>query len=97
MKMSETRSPDKSSTKTKAQMSSHMPGAGKSAAREQLSARWEQHMSAAKSYWGKLSDDQLMMTKGDHQKLVDLIQEKYNITRDEADKQVNKFAEKILH
>lgn len=58
-----------------------------------LSAQWKQHMGAAKIAWGKLTDDQLMETSGHHQKLVGLIEEKYNITREEAEKQVKLFTE----
>jgi uncharacterized protein YjbJ (UPF0337 family) len=39
----------------------------------------------------------LLQTEGHHQKLVGLVQKKYNITREEADKQVNKFTENNLH
>lgn len=97
MKTSGTSNPDKKSSKSAAQMSSSMPGAGESSVKDQLSAKWKQHMGAAKISWGKLTDDQLLETKGHHQKLVGLVQEKYNITRDEADKQVQKFTEKNLH
>lgn len=59
-----------------------------------LSAKWKQHMGAAKASWGKLTDDQLLETEGHHQKLVGLVEEKYNLTREEADKQVKDFTEK---
>ncbi|MFN3880926.1 MAG: CsbD family protein [Nitrincola lacisaponensis] len=62
-----------------------------------LSAKWKQHIGAAKTAWGKLTDDQLLETEGQHQKLVGLIEEQYNISREEADKQVKAFTKKHFH
>lgn len=66
----------------------------KSSAMDKASAKWKQRIGDAKIAWGKLTDDQLMRTEGQHQKLVGLVQEKYNITRQEAHKQVLDFTEK---
>jgi len=56
--------------------------------------KWQQQVGAAKVMWGKLTDDELLKTEGHAQKLAGLVQERYAISRREADKQVNDFIEK---
>ena len=51
-------------------------------------------MGSAKVAWGKLTQDQLMETEGKFQKLVGLVQEKYAVSRMDADKQVRAFMDK---
>jgi len=52
---------------------------------------WQQQLNAALTAWGRLDADELSRTGGNVQKLTELIQLRYNITRAEADKQVKKF------
>ncbi len=61
---------------------------------QKLSGQWKQHVGAAKVAWGKLTQDQLMQTEGQYQKLVGLVQEKYAVSRMAADKQVRAFMDK---
>lgn len=61
---------------------------------DQIKGIWKQQMGAAKVTWGKLTDDELLQTKGHVQKLVGLVQERYAITRDDATAQINRFFEK---
>lgn len=56
--------------------------------------KWEQQVGAAKVVWGKLTDDELLQSQGHVQKLAGLVQERYAISRTEADKQVKAFVEK---
>lgn len=60
----------------------------------EVQGKWKQHVGAAKIAWGKLSDDELLKVEGQQQKLAGLVQERYAITREEADKQVKSFFEK---
>jgi len=55
---------------------------------------WKQQAGAAKVLWGKLTDDELLKIEGHSEKLVGLVQERYAITRDAAQAQVNSFFEK---
>ena len=59
-----------------------------------LKGQWKQQVGAAKIAWGKLTEDELLKLEGQEQKLTGLVQERYAITRDEADKQVKAFFEK---
>ncbi len=58
---------------------------------DELKARWKQQMGAAKIAWGKLTDDELLRLEGHEQKLAGLVQERYAVTRNEADRQVREF------
>jgi uncharacterized protein YjbJ (UPF0337 family) len=56
-----------------------------------LKGQFDQFIGAAKSQWGKLTDDDFMRVSGDLQKLKGAIQERYGITKDEAETQVAKW------
>ncbi len=58
---------------------------------DEIKGKWKQQVGSAKIAWGKLTDDELLKSEGREEKLVGLVQERYAITRDEADKQVKKF------
>lgn len=57
----------------------------------ELKGKWKQHVGSAKIVWGKLTEDELLKSEGHAQKLAGLVQERYAVTRDEADKQVSDF------
>ncbi len=59
-----------------------------------VKGKWKQHVGAAKIAWGKLTEDEFLRLEGQEQKLTGLVQERYAITRDEADKQVKAFFDK---
>lgn len=51
--------------------------------------RWQRRIGAARIAWGRLTEDELLKTEGQVQKLAELIKERYGVTRDEAKEQVN--------
>ena len=59
-----------------------------------LKGQWKQQVGAAKIAWGKLTEDELLRLEGHQEKLAGLVQERYAVSRDEADKQVNAFFDK---
>ncbi|SFR54209.1 Uncharacterized conserved protein YjbJ, UPF0337 family [Marinobacter daqiaonensis] len=59
--------------------------------RDTIEGNWKQIKGDIKSHWGKLTDDHLDVISGKREKLVGQIQEAYGISRDEAEKQVEKF------
>ena len=61
---------------------------------DEVKGIWKQQIGAAKIAWGKLTEDELLELEGHQQKLTGLVQERYAITRDEADRQVKSFFEK---
>ncbi|MCK9384949.1 MAG: CsbD family protein [Nevskia sp.] len=58
---------------------------------DEIKGKWKQHVGDAKIAWGKLTEDELLKSEGHEQKLAGLIQERYAVTRDEADAQIKKF------
>ena len=62
---------------------------------DEIKGQWKQHIVAAKIAWGKLTEDELLKLEGHEQKLAGLVQERYAVTRDEADKQVKAFFDKF--
>jgi uncharacterized protein YjbJ (UPF0337 family) len=62
---------------------------------DELKGKWQQQVGTAKIAWGKLTEDELLKSEGHDQKLAGLIQERYAITRDEAEKQVKEFLDKV--
>lgn len=64
---------------------------------EQIKGKWKQHVGDAKVLWGKLTEDELLKSEGHEQKLAGLVQERYGVSKQEAEKQVNAFLGKIKH
>ena len=62
---------------------------------DEVKGKWKQQVGAAKIAWGKLTEDELLKLEGHEQKLAGLVQERYAVTRDEADKQVKAFFDKF--
>jgi len=60
-----------------------------------LKGKWKQIKGSVKKQWGKLTDDDLDKIKGDSEKLIGKIQEKYGTSKDAAEAQVKKFKDKL--
>ncbi|WP_027715597.1 CsbD family protein [Desulfuromonas sp. TF] len=58
---------------------------------EQMKGQWMQVKGEIKKQWGKLTDDELDRIAGERDKLVGKLQEKYGITKEEAERQVRDF------
>lgn len=58
---------------------------------DQLKGKWKQLTGSAKEQWGKLTDDELKQIDGEKDRLVGKIQEKYGISKDEAEQQVESW------
>ena len=59
---------------------------------DRIEGNWKQLKGKAKVQWGKLTDDQLDVIAGKREQLVGRVQEQYGISKDEAEKQVDRFA-----
>ena len=79
---------DEAGTQVKSFFEKHKPSMPSA---DEIKGKWKQQVGAAKIAWGKLTDDELLKIEGHEQKLTGLVQERYAITRDEADKQVKGF------
>lgn len=59
-----------------------------------LKGQWKQLTGKAKAAWGKLTDDDLLRVEGNAQRLSGVIQERYGLTREEAETQVSDFIDR---
>lgn len=57
--------------------------------------KWDQIKGLAKEFWGELTGDELDFIAGQRERLIGKLEEKYNITRAEAEKQVEEFERKL--
>ena len=54
-------------------------------------AKWTQFKGEAKRKWGKLTNDDLDVIEGDKEKLIGKLQERHDMTREQAEKEVDSF------
>lgn len=65
--------------------------------RDILQGNWKQLKGSIKEQWGELTDDDMMAAEGDFEKLAGRVQERYGITRDEAQRRVDEFLKSHEH
>lgn len=56
-----------------------------------IKGQWKQLSGNIKRQWGKLTDDDLKIAEGNAEYLAGKVQERYGVTREEAEKQVKAF------
>ncbi|MEQ8663933.1 MAG: CsbD family protein [Gammaproteobacteria bacterium] len=49
--------------------------------------KWKQLKGSVKEKWGKLTDDELDQVDGNAERFTGLLQERYGLARDEAEKE----------
>lgn len=59
--------------------------------KEILKSKWVQLRGSIRSKWGDFTDQEIEEIKGDYAKLVGLIQEKYGRSKEEAEKEIEKW------
>ncbi|BDW87355.1 MULTISPECIES: CsbD family protein [Thalassospira] len=62
---------------------------------DQIEGRWKQLTGDVKKQWGRLTDDDVDTIDGQQDKLVGKIQEAYGIQREEADRQVREWFNRL--
>ncbi|KZB73654.1 MULTISPECIES: CsbD family protein [Thalassospira] len=62
---------------------------------DQIEGRWKQLTGDIKKQWGRLTDDDVDAIDGQQDKLVGRIQEAYGIEREEADRQVREWFNRL--
>ena len=60
-----------------------------------FSGNWKQLKGEILSKWGKLTHDEIDEAKGDFEKLVGLVQERYGLAKDEARQQLEELSETL--
>jgi len=62
---------------------------------DRIEGNWKQFKGSIKQQWGKLTDDELDQLAGHRDKLVGKLQERYGIQKDEAEKQVKDWEDRM--
>ena len=62
---------------------------------DRIEGNWKQFKGNAKEQWGKLTDDQLDVIAGKRDNLVGKIQEAYGISKDESEKQLTVWQQRM--
>jgi uncharacterized protein YjbJ (UPF0337 family) len=57
-----------------------------------IEGKWNELRGKAQQQWGKLTDDDLDRAQGSRTELAGLIQQRYGIERDEAERQLDDWA-----
>jgi uncharacterized protein YjbJ (UPF0337 family) len=60
---------------------------------DRIEGNWKQLTGKVKEQWGKLTNDQIDTIAGKRDQLAGKIQESYGISKDEAEQQIDTFAE----
>jgi len=58
---------------------------------DQIEGKWKQVKGDVKQRWGKLTDDDLAFINGSKDKFLGRLQERYGITKEQAQSQVNEW------
>jgi uncharacterized protein YjbJ (UPF0337 family) len=59
---------------------------------DQFEGKWKQLKGQVKQRWGKLTDDDVTALSGKKDELVGKIQERYGITREQAEREADEWA-----
>ena len=62
---------------------------------DRIEGNWKQFQGKFRQQWGKLTDDDLDVIGGKREELSGRIQEVYGISKDEAERQIDRFADSI--
>ena len=59
-----------------------------------LKGKWNQLKGEVQKKWGKLTNDDLDVIQGDAKKLAGLLQERYGMAKEEAEKEAKDFEDR---
>jgi uncharacterized protein YjbJ (UPF0337 family) len=62
---------------------------------DQLEGKWKQLKGDIRVKWGELTDDDLEQIAGNRDKLAGKLQERYGIAKDEANRQIDEWADNL--
>jgi uncharacterized protein YjbJ (UPF0337 family) len=62
---------------------------------DRIEGNWKQVTGKVKEQWGKLTEDDLTVVNGKQDQLVGRVQERYGIAKDEAERQVKNWADRL--
>ncbi len=71
------------------------PRKGKIMNWDQVEGNWHQLKGKLRQHWGKFSDDELDVMHGKREEFVGKLQEKYGITKEQAEDELNSFLRNV--
>lgn len=61
-----------------------------------IEGKWKELRGAIRERWGRLTDSDLDIIAGKRDQLIGILQQRYGTARDEAERQVDDFARRVL-
>jgi uncharacterized protein YjbJ (UPF0337 family) len=58
---------------------------------DQIEGKWKQLRGEVKEKWGQFTDDELDIIAGQHDKFIGKLQEKYGLSKAEAERQLDEW------
>jgi len=62
---------------------------------DRIQGNWKQITGKVKEKWGKLTDDDLTAVAGKRDQLAGRLQQRYGYAKDQAEKELNEFADSL--
>ncbi|TVR21598.1 MAG: CsbD family protein [Anaerolineaceae bacterium] len=62
---------------------------------DKIKGHWTQTVGDVRKQWGELTEDEVEQIAGDRDKLLGKLQERYGMAREEANRQIDEWAEKL--
>ena len=60
-----------------------------------LEGKWKQLKGSVQAKWGEITDDEFDQVKGNRERLIGLVQEKYGKKKDEVRKEVDDYFKSV--
>lgn len=60
-----------------------------------IQGNWKQIAGGVRQQWGKLTDDDIAQANGEREKLAGKIQERYGISQQEANRQIDEWTDNL--
>jgi uncharacterized protein YjbJ (UPF0337 family) len=62
---------------------------------DQIEGKWKELSGKAQQQWGELTDNDIQEAKGDRRELAGKIQNRYGVTKEEAERQIDEWSARM--
>lgn len=62
---------------------------------DQIAGKWKMIKGEVRKQWGELTDDDIEQAAGERDKLVGKLQERYGMEKEDANREIDRWAEKL--
>lgn len=62
---------------------------------DQIEGKWKELSGKDRASWGEFTDNELVQIAGKREQLIGMLQQKYGLAREEAERQADKWAKKL--